>query len=503
MRRVLGSDRARASAAWTEGRPRASLVPRRLRSGRRACKRRGMRCLQPRASLPRRSCSRKDVSDRTAYVNASQAFAEASHLSVPCRCERERCHCDLRRSPSATTTRSAAQVAALAARACLGAPDRGPRGVEGALPRNAVASHPAEGARAGQGRGGGGRGSRSRRHAQQDRRCGDGGRRRYPDADRARPARRLSWSADPRRRGARRRSPPRADPQRVGLQFSGRASASHGGAPARRCGRASGPRRAAVSPRASASSSARAKSMRARATRGGRGAGPPVLRGVLSERVLGSWQGGCEGCVVVDEDCLVLDDSSCEGQACLLCCGPPRRRRQRQRPSPRFATSLPQSRSTCWPRRRPHPGRAQPSETHSLVEPRRAIRARQRRSRRALKAPRRPSGEWWMQRATRTQAARSRPAASRKNVVVEVDGLGPARCYGSPRSDEECVTPETSEDRVREFSAGVPERMIVWRTSISSPTARWGASAGQSQQAAAFRTKGCWVLFLGAGPAPA
>lgn len=47
-------------------------------------------------------------------------------------------------------------------------------------------------------------------------------------------------------------------------------------------------------------------------------------------------------------------------------------------------------------------------------------------------------------------------------VVVEVDGLGAVRfCHGSPRTDEECVTPETPEERVREFSAGVDERVIV------------------------------------------
>jgi len=47
-------------------------------------------------------------------------------------------------------------------------------------------------------------------------------------------------------------------------------------------------------------------------------------------------------------------------------------------------------------------------------------------------------------------------------VSVEVDGLGQV-CFahGSPRSDEECVTPETPEERVREFSAGIDERVIV------------------------------------------
>jgi putative phosphoesterase len=48
------------------------------------------------------------------------------------------------------------------------------------------------------------------------------------------------------------------------------------------------------------------------------------------------------------------------------------------------------------------------------------------------------------------------------HVVLDVDGLGPTRfVHGSPRSDEECVTPRTPEARVREFMAGVPERVVV------------------------------------------
>jgi predicted phosphodiesterase len=47
-------------------------------------------------------------------------------------------------------------------------------------------------------------------------------------------------------------------------------------------------------------------------------------------------------------------------------------------------------------------------------------------------------------------------------VVVDVDGLGPTRfCHGSPRSDEELVTPETPVERVREFLAGVGEAAVV------------------------------------------
>jgi len=47
-------------------------------------------------------------------------------------------------------------------------------------------------------------------------------------------------------------------------------------------------------------------------------------------------------------------------------------------------------------------------------------------------------------------------------VVVEVDGLGPTLfCHGSPRSDEECVTVATPEERVAEFTAAVEAACIV------------------------------------------
>ncbi len=69
--------------------------------------------------------------------------------------------------------------------------------------------------------------------------------------------------------------------------------------------------------------------------------------------------------------------------------------------------------------------------------------------------------ERWMQEH-HTPEMRTFLAGFEENVVVDVDGLGPVRfCHGSPRSDEECVTPETPEARVREFSAGVDERVIV------------------------------------------
>jgi predicted phosphodiesterase len=47
-------------------------------------------------------------------------------------------------------------------------------------------------------------------------------------------------------------------------------------------------------------------------------------------------------------------------------------------------------------------------------------------------------------------------------VRLDVDGLGPTCfCHGSPRSDIECVTERTPAERVREFMAGVDERVVV------------------------------------------
>jgi len=53
-------------------------------------------------------------------------------------------------------------------------------------------------------------------------------------------------------------------------------------------------------------------------------------------------------------------------------------------------------------------------------------------------------------------------AGFEQTVSVDVDGLGPTCfCHGSPRSDEECVTERTPAERVREFMAGVDERVVV------------------------------------------
>lgn len=69
--------------------------------------------------------------------------------------------------------------------------------------------------------------------------------------------------------------------------------------------------------------------------------------------------------------------------------------------------------------------------------------------------------EQWMQEHHSAEA-RTFLEGFADHQVAEVDGLGAVRfTHGSPRSDEECVTPETPPERVREFTEGVDERVIV------------------------------------------
>ena len=69
--------------------------------------------------------------------------------------------------------------------------------------------------------------------------------------------------------------------------------------------------------------------------------------------------------------------------------------------------------------------------------------------------------EQWMQEH-HSPEARAFITGFAQHEVAEVAGLGAVRfCHGSPRSDEECVTPETPAERVREFAEGVDERVIV------------------------------------------
>jgi putative phosphoesterase len=102
-----------------------------------------------------------------------------------------------------------------------------------------------------------------------------------------------------------------------------------------------------------------------------------------------------------------------------------------------------------------------PEETFALVVGLNARFVRGNADRALLENQSSTEREQWMQ-AHHTPEMRAFLAAFEDNVVVEVDDLGPVHiCHGSPRSDEECVTPETPETRVREFAQGVEERVIV------------------------------------------
>jgi putative phosphoesterase len=102
-----------------------------------------------------------------------------------------------------------------------------------------------------------------------------------------------------------------------------------------------------------------------------------------------------------------------------------------------------------------------PEETFELVRGLNARFVRGNADRAVLENVSETEREQWMQEC-HTDELRDFLATFEEQVVVDVDGLGPVRlCHGSPRTDEECVTPETPEERVREFSEGVDERVIV------------------------------------------
>lgn len=102
-----------------------------------------------------------------------------------------------------------------------------------------------------------------------------------------------------------------------------------------------------------------------------------------------------------------------------------------------------------------------PEETFELVQGLNARFVRGNADRAVLENKSSTEQDQWMQ-AHHTPEMRELLAGFENSVVVEVDGLGPVRiCHGSPRSDEECVTPETPEARVLEFAEGVDERVIV------------------------------------------
>jgi predicted phosphodiesterase len=104
---------------------------------------------------------------------------------------------------------------------------------------------------------------------------------------------------------------------------------------------------------------------------------------------------------------------------------------------------------------------AQPVETYRLASTLDALYVRGNADRVLVEGSDGSERERWLQER-HTPGMLAFVSSFEENVVVEVEDLGAVRfCHGSPRSDEECVTPETPEDRVRDFSQGVPERLIV------------------------------------------
>jgi putative phosphoesterase len=104
-----------------------------------------------------------------------------------------------------------------------------------------------------------------------------------------------------------------------------------------------------------------------------------------------------------------------------------------------------------------------PGETLDLVRKLEtpALFVRGNADRAVLEGVRETDREQWMQ-DRHSPEARAFLESFAAHHVVDVAGLGAVRfCHGSPRSDEECVTPETPVERVREFSVGVDEHVIV------------------------------------------
>jgi putative phosphoesterase len=106
---------------------------------------------------------------------------------------------------------------------------------------------------------------------------------------------------------------------------------------------------------------------------------------------------------------------------------------------------------------------AQPTATYELAAARaeRSIFVRGNADRALVEGAAETDRERWIQES-HSPEARAFVERFDEQAMVEVDGLGAVRfCHGSPRSDEECVTPETPEERVREFMTDVGERVLV------------------------------------------
>lgn len=106
---------------------------------------------------------------------------------------------------------------------------------------------------------------------------------------------------------------------------------------------------------------------------------------------------------------------------------------------------------------------AEPLQTYELAaaRARQAIFIRGNADRALAEDAAETDSERWMQQSHSPEAL-AFVEQFEEQAVIEIDVLGPVRfCHGSPRSDEECVTPETPAARVQEFMGNVDERVIV------------------------------------------
>jgi predicted phosphodiesterase len=106
---------------------------------------------------------------------------------------------------------------------------------------------------------------------------------------------------------------------------------------------------------------------------------------------------------------------------------------------------------------------AEPMATYQLAAARaaRSVFIRGNADRAVLEGSAETDGARWM-KENHSPEARAFLEQFEEQAVVQVEGLGAVRfCHGSPRSDEECVTPKTPEERVREFMADAGERVLV------------------------------------------
>jgi putative phosphoesterase len=106
---------------------------------------------------------------------------------------------------------------------------------------------------------------------------------------------------------------------------------------------------------------------------------------------------------------------------------------------------------------------ADPMGTYELAAARaeRAVFIRGNADRALLEGRQETDREKWMQESHSPEAL-AFIERFEEQAVVDVEALGPVRfCHGSPRSDEECVTPETPAERVGEFMDGLDENVLV------------------------------------------